>query len=212
MTPDQLKSQVYGLSLALMTAIGCIAYERIVKSCSYFTVGLLAAFAYIPFFLCALFFQSPIGDMQSVWKHKWWILVYILSGVTGPLWYLITKKSWEKQQLAWAKKCKTPYSFTSPDGTVYNDVRNLRAFAREHELSFGCLRALISGKIRQHKEWIKTGNALPSYQLVSPNGSISTGTFLKNLCMNACVNYKMVHKYCIKIGKPYQGWMAKQLA
>lgn len=92
MTPDQLKSQIYGLSLALMTAIGCIAYERIVKSCSYFTVGLLAAIAYIPFFLCALFFQSPIGDIQNVWKHKWWVLIYILSGVTGPLWYLITKK------------------------------------------------------------------------------------------------------------------------
>ena len=125
-----------------------------------------------------------------------------------------TPESWKKQQEAWAKKCKTPYSFTSLNGAVYNNIHNLRAFAREHNLGPNgrMLTLLHREKIRYFKGWTKTGVSLPSYQLVSPTGDISKGMILKALCRQADVNYKMVHKYCLKKGKAYQGWMAKQLA
>ena len=92
MTPNQIKSQVFGIFLAFTTAIGCIAYERLVKSYSYFTVGLLCSLSYIPFFIGSLFFINTIKqDFKTLSINKWNILIYILSGITGPLWYLITR-------------------------------------------------------------------------------------------------------------------------
>jgi len=91
MTIDQIKSQFFGLSLAFTTAIGCIAYERIVKQSSFWMVGILAIIAYVPFIVCSTFFQKNINTWFDLWKIKWWVLIFLLSGVTGPLWYLITK-------------------------------------------------------------------------------------------------------------------------
>lgn len=122
-----------------------------------------------------------------------------------------TEEAKTKQKETWARKCKTPYSFTAPDGTLYNDVRNLREFCRKHNLDMTCLRMLHKGDIHQHKEWTKTGTPLSSYQLVSPSGHVFTGTFLKNLCIDAGVLYKSIHRRCIRQGKPHKGWMAKQL-
>lgn len=87
---DQVRSQLLGFSLALTTAIGVIAYERLVKAYSYFTVGILVSLSYIPFWLTAFFVQSQ--DKPDLGKHKWSVLIFILSGVTGPIWYAITRK------------------------------------------------------------------------------------------------------------------------
>lgn len=123
-----------------------------------------------------------------------------------------TPEARAKQQTAWANRCKTPYSFTAPDGTVYGNVRNLRAFSREHpELTARTLGQLHSGALHYYKKWTKTGVKLPFYQLRSPIGCSFNGNFLKHLCLKAEINYKMIHKYCIKMGKPYRGWMAEQL-
>jgi drug/metabolite transporter (DMT)-like permease len=92
MTSDQVKSQALGLSLAVLTAVGCLAYEKITKSFSYFTVGLLAASAYVPFFITALLWDNQVkADFAKLSQHKGAIIVYLLSGATGPIWYLITK-------------------------------------------------------------------------------------------------------------------------
>lgn len=48
MTEDQLRSQVLGLSLAVATAIGCIAYEKLVKNFSFGIVVLAAFLFYVP--------------------------------------------------------------------------------------------------------------------------------------------------------------------
>ena len=124
-----------------------------------------------------------------------------------------TPESIAKQVATWASKCKHPYSFTAPDGNVYSDVRNLRAFAREHpELSARVLGQLHNEKIRYCNGWTKTGCKPPLYELYSPEGYYFQGMILKDLCRKNGVNYKMVHKYCLKYNKPYQGWMAKRLA
>ena len=84
----QLQSQLFGITLATTIAIGLMAYEYLVKSCSYFTVGLIVALSFVPFFSTAPFWQavSVRQDVQSLWQHKWIVAVYIASGVTGPLW------------------------------------------------------------------------------------------------------------------------------
>lgn len=115
-----------------------------------------------------------------------------------------------KQQASWAAKCRHPYSFTSPNGIVHDNIRNLRAFAREHILDARSLALLHRGSIHYFKGWIKTGTSMPSYQLCDPNGLTTRGPFLKHLCSAAGINYKMIHKYCIKNKKPYLGWMAEK--
>jgi hypothetical protein len=89
----QTQSQILGILLAVTTAIGCLAYERLVKSYSYFTVGLFVSLSYIPFWLAALFFDNDAkSDFSHLSVNKWWILLFFLSGITGPLWYIITRK------------------------------------------------------------------------------------------------------------------------
>lgn len=125
-----------------------------------------------------------------------------------------TPESIAKQVATWASKCNHPYSFTAPDGNVYSDVRNLRAFAREHNLGPNGrpLTLLHRGTIRSFKGWAKTGVPLSSYELCSPEGTTTRGHYLKVLCRKNNINYKMIHKYCIKRDKPYLGWTAKRLA
>lgn len=77
----------------LFTTIGCLAYERLAKNLSYFTVGSLVCLSYIPFACGAFWLNNDIAhDRLKFWGLKWWIIVYILSGVTSPLWYFITRQ------------------------------------------------------------------------------------------------------------------------
>ena len=95
MTP--LKSQVLGLLLGLMTAIGCIFYEKIVHNFSF--MGFLIIKGIETLLLCgiAFFFMnnnvpSDYAKFISEPKYMWWTLIYITTGITTILWYIITEK------------------------------------------------------------------------------------------------------------------------
>ena len=85
---QQIKTQVFGLLLAATTAIGCIAYEKMAKTSSYFFVGFLVSLSYIPFWVASRFVQHPEPSQKLDTK---WIVIFLLSGCTGPLWYWITR-------------------------------------------------------------------------------------------------------------------------
>jgi hypothetical protein len=92
----QVKSQILGLTLAVSTAIGCIAYEKIVKNFSLSTVVFLAAVFYIP--LMAGMFLWDYGAVSSDIKRlahdsslRWYGIVYMATWITFPLWFMITK-------------------------------------------------------------------------------------------------------------------------
>lgn len=85
---QQIKVPIFGIMLAVSTALGCIAYEKIVKTQSFLTVGLLAMLAYLPFCLGAPAFQT---NFKPEPVNKWWIVLYLASGCTGPLWYWLTR-------------------------------------------------------------------------------------------------------------------------
>jgi len=90
---DQIRSQVLGLSLAVVTAVGCLAYERLVKAYSYFTVGLFVSLSYLPFWLLSLCWTNTVKeDVRTLSANPGWIIIFLLSGLTGPLWYSITRK------------------------------------------------------------------------------------------------------------------------
>ncbi len=96
MTPQQ-QSQALGLTLATVTAIGCVAYEKLVESCSIFIIFCLATLFYLPATVYMIFYQkqSVQSDLSTLWGN-WGLIfaaaIYFLSWITTPLWFFITKK------------------------------------------------------------------------------------------------------------------------
>jgi len=95
MTP--FKSQLLGLSLGLITAIGCIAYEKIVHNFSILSVAIFK-FIEVLIFLSIMFIFTPASELtkdahtlSTTPKLYWMIAIYILTGATSFLWYIITK-------------------------------------------------------------------------------------------------------------------------
>ncbi len=95
MTP--LKSQILGLSLGLSTAIGCIFYEKIVQNFSLMTFMVIKVIELL-FFLIAFKIILPsdssndFSKVISEPKYILWIIVYVLTGITTIIWYIITKE------------------------------------------------------------------------------------------------------------------------
>lgn len=93
---SQLKSQLLGLSLATFTAIGCIAYEKIVKNFSLSTVIFLAVIFYLPLLVGMLIYDyvtvtSDIKRLAGDSRLRWYGLLYWITWVTTPIWFVITK-------------------------------------------------------------------------------------------------------------------------
>lgn len=92
----QLKSQILGLSLALLTAIGTIGYERVVKKFSYAVVviGLSCELILLILFY-SLFMNGNIKeDCQKLFTTSGsigWFLLWVGSAFTSVLWYQLTK-------------------------------------------------------------------------------------------------------------------------
>lgn len=87
-----LCSQILGISLAVTTALGCIAYERLVKSCGYGLVGMLVSLSYLPFWATFVVIDGYDSLNLRNLKGQWmWCFLFLFSGITGPLWYQITR-------------------------------------------------------------------------------------------------------------------------
>lgn len=93
---DQLRSIVYGTSLMILTAIGCISYEKIVKSYSYSTVIILYLVYAIPMLIVFCFLdKTTFSQLVEIYNNKNHLLhasIYVVTWSTSILWYLITKK------------------------------------------------------------------------------------------------------------------------
>lgn len=91
------KSQILGMSLALATSIGCIAYERLVKTYSFGIIIILSLLFYIPaLFACWCYEGKQITtDVVHLVTHKnFWFaaIAYSMTWITTPIWYIITKR------------------------------------------------------------------------------------------------------------------------
>lgn len=90
------KSQILGLILGLATAIGCIFYEKIVSHFSYLTFLIILLIETICLLVVGYFIfpnelQQDYQKLTSEPKYMIWALIYITTGVTSILWYVITK-------------------------------------------------------------------------------------------------------------------------
>jgi drug/metabolite transporter (DMT)-like permease len=87
--------QFFGILLAIATAVGCIAYEKIVYAFSYSTIALIIAFETVLALLISLFFVNNIAQdwikLQNDVALRWSVVTFILTGITGFCWYYVTK-------------------------------------------------------------------------------------------------------------------------
>lgn len=93
-----LKSQLLGLALGLITAIGCIFYEKLVHHFSLLGIVAIKIMEAIFILLLVLIF-TPTTELSKDYtilsttpKLYTAITIFILSGTTTIIWYLITKK------------------------------------------------------------------------------------------------------------------------
>lgn len=92
----QIKSQILGLSLAIATAVGCVTYEKIVKNFSLSTIMFCATAFYAPMLVAFVVHDhaTVISDVKRLFldsRFKWYGIVYMLTWITTPLWFVITK-------------------------------------------------------------------------------------------------------------------------
>lgn len=90
-------SQFLGIWLALLTAIGCVAYEKLVMRHSYGVIIFLATLFYIPSIICLMISSrgaliTEVRQTITAPDTKWWALIYFLTWATTPIWFQITKK------------------------------------------------------------------------------------------------------------------------
>ena len=84
--------------LGFATAIGCIAYEKIVHALSYPTLLIFIMMEYILIRSIGiwLFPGDVVVDYHKLLSTPsliMWAAIYIASGITGLLWYWLTRKS-----------------------------------------------------------------------------------------------------------------------
>lgn len=88
-----IKTQCVGLALAAMTAIGCVAYERICKALPFRNVCFFVWVAY--FWIWAAMAgssESALPSKDYVKGSPWVIVIFLLSGLTVPCWYWLTRR------------------------------------------------------------------------------------------------------------------------
>ena len=88
---EQVKSQILGISLATATAVGCILYERLVKYYSFPVIAIIKVLV-----LCVSYFVTKnmsVGNeiLSSPRNNIWVVLIFLITGITSYLWYIITR-------------------------------------------------------------------------------------------------------------------------
>lgn len=92
-----LQSQVLGLLLAIATAAGCIAYEKLVEVTSIRSIIFLALLFYLPFMVVLLMmsWSAAMVDVHTIVtspKLTWCAVIYYASWITTPVWWILTRK------------------------------------------------------------------------------------------------------------------------
>lgn len=86
----------YGILLAVVTTLGCLVYERIVKSYAFWFIILLQ-WIYTTIYAFVFVVANAKSVVRTVFAMdgRAWACstCYVLSSVTIPLWFLITRRS-----------------------------------------------------------------------------------------------------------------------
>lgn len=110
-----------------------------------------------------------------------------------------------------------PHTIISPDGVVYNDVRNLKRFCNENGLNYSGLRSVVIGECHQYKGWqgfrqgieqkpkyIRTTRDWPEF--VSPNGETHCIQNLFQFCKEHGLDKAAMQRVANGKSKSHKGW------
>lgn len=102
-----------------------------------------------------------------------------------------------------------PVDLKSPDGVIFKNVTNLRAFARTHGLTSTALAQVVRMKLQQHKGWTRFDRpyVLKTYAFKSPDGIVFYNI---NRCDVFCLEHNLCRKQMSAVHtgkiKSHQGW------
>lgn len=98
-------------------------------------------------------------------------------------------------------------SLRAPDGTLYENITNLTAFAKEHGLYAHALRGVLNGTNFHAHGWTLPENRFPTYAFVSPDGEVFDNIVsLKAFSEEHGLEYKNMHSVWKGIRKSHKGW------
>lgn len=106
----------------------------------------------------------------------------------------------------------------SPSGIIYEGIRNLTNFCRQHNLRRDRVKALFRGEIGQHRGWSagdltfkrnkKKTQGAKNWQITTPAGKTIEVTNLKLFCEKNGLDYEAMkfQHYSYNRSKKYQDW------
>ena len=102
-------------------------------------------------------------------------------------------------------------NLVDPDNNVHNNITNLRAFAKYHNLNVGSLRYLVKNKRKAYNGWHLLGNEdfrkTPIYSFVSPEGIIISDIHsLKDFCATYSLQEPKMCNVWKGKRKSHKGW------
>ncbi len=89
-----VKSQVLGLALGLLTALGCIFYEKLVHQFSFLAIAIIKLLETLIIFSIAYVvsdFKQGADAQPLTFSTVLYLLAYMVCGATSILWYVLTK-------------------------------------------------------------------------------------------------------------------------
>lgn len=115
----------------------------------------------------------------------------------------------EKQRIAMEERyADKVYSLRAPDGTLYEGIKNLNTFAKEHGLYAHALRGVLNGTNFHAHGWTLPENKFPTYTLISPDGTVYDNIVrLKPFCEEHGLDWRLMHAVYKGTRKTHKGWM-----
>lgn len=111
----------------------------------------------------------------------------------------------------WVERYGRTYSLRGPDGQLHSNIRNLRRFARDHNVTPSGLRVVVIGIQHIHKGWTLPDHTPVQYIITAPDGTVfSNVPELKSFCLERGLNYKCMHGTLAR-EKPWKGWLVVTL-
>lgn len=100
------------------------------------------------------------------------------------------------------------WNLRAPDGMLYLDIPNLKAFCEEHGLRYSSILGMYSGKLRQHQGWTRAEDEplQPRAYVRSPSGEVWAVYNVPQFAQEHGINVKSLEHVIYGRQKQAQGW------
>lgn len=106
----------------------------------------------------------------------------------------------------WIPAPRCSHVVLDPKGNEYH-VTNIKDFCKEHKLSIGAFRMMLSSGQAQHKGWRLPGTDVKTFHLRDPNGEKHTVFEIKSFAEDNNLSYTAMRAVVCGNQKQHKGWM-----